>query len=520
MEVTTNSIEAYSHFLKGNEAYYKLYNEDARKLLEKAVVLDPTFAMAYYYLAFSYGSLGNIKARNEALEKALSFSKKATEKERLYIEAGYARYIERNQEKRSQILQRLVERYPKEKRALFRLGYFYQTRDPDKAIEKYNKALELDPNFGRVLNGLGYTYAGLENYEKAVEYFERYVSVSPGDANPLDSLADTYFLMGKLDESILKYKEAIKIKPDFYSTYSKIAYLYALKMNYAEALEWINKFIAMAPSPGTKREGYLWKGFYSCWLGNLKNSLINLQRAEELAEAVCDESGKIYSLWLKGFFNYQRGEFELSRKYFESWIDLRLERSPGSKSFYTTFYCLFLGLLDLKEGRIASAKIRLAELESHLPELADVPKEVSTYMYKLLNAEVLLAEGFPEMAISSFEKASFPRSPLPQYTETMIWYNTPYLKDIVARAYQQNEEIDKAIAEYERLISFDPDSNERRLIHPKYHYRLAKLYEAKGWKGKAIEHYEKFFDLWKDADPGIAEIDDARERLAGLTPNK
>jgi hypothetical protein len=38
----------------------------------------------------------------------------------------------------------------------------------------------------------------------------------------------------------------------------------------------------------------------------------------------------------------------------------------------------------------------------------------------------------------------------------------------------------------------------------------------KGWKGKAIEHYEKFLDLWKDADPGIAEVEDARERLAGL----
>ena len=44
----------------------------------------------------------------------------------------------------------------------------------------------------------------------------------------------------------------------------------------------------------------------------------------------------------------------------------------------------------------------------------------------------------------------------------------------------------------------------------------AKLYEQKGNAAKAIEHYEKFLDLWKDADPGIAEAEDGKKRLAGL----
>jgi len=48
---------------------------------------------------------------------------------------------------------------------------------------------------------------------------------------------------------------------------------------------------------------------------------------------------------------------------------------------------------------------------------------------------------------------------------------------------------------------------------------LAKLYEEKGWKGKAIEHYEKFLSLWKDADPGLPEVEDAKTRLAGLRGN-
>ena len=45
---------------------------------------------------------------------------------------------------------------------------------------------------------------------------------------------------------------------------------------------------------------------------------------------------------------------------------------------------------------------------------------------------------------------------------------------------------------------------------------MAKLYEQKGNWTKSIEHYEKFLNLWKDADLGIAEVEDARKRLAGL----
>ncbi len=45
---------------------------------------------------------------------------------------------------------------------------------------------------------------------------------------------------------------------------------------------------------------------------------------------------------------------------------------------------------------------------------------------------------------------------------------------------------------------------------------LGKIYEEKEWKGKAIEHYEKFLELWKDADPGIPEVTDAKKRLEAL----
>ncbi len=45
---------------------------------------------------------------------------------------------------------------------------------------------------------------------------------------------------------------------------------------------------------------------------------------------------------------------------------------------------------------------------------------------------------------------------------------------------------------------------------------LGKIYEQQGNAANAIEHYNKFLSLWKNADPGIVEVEDAKKRLAGL----
>jgi tetratricopeptide (TPR) repeat protein len=515
-DVTTSSIEAYNNYLKGREASRKFYDEEAKQYLEKAVELDPTFFKAYRTLVWIYNDLGDIKARNKAFEKAKTFSHKATEKDKLYLEYANARYMEPNEEKRFSILQQLVKKYPKEKGPHYSLALYYQSRDPDKAIEEYNKALELDPNYGLALNQLGYTYMRIRNYEKAVEYFKRYVSVSPGEANPIDSLAEAYFRMGRLDEAIAKYKEALEIKPDFLASSHSIHYIYALKENYPESMKLVDKYIDIAQATGLKREGYLLRGFYHYWLGSLEKSLISLQRSEDLAESVGDKLGKAFVNYLKVWIYYDREEYELSRKYNEGWLDDFIKGFPRNKLYYEAFYSLIIGLIDLEEGRISSANARLADAKPVLPELNQVQKEWVIPYYNLLQAKVFLREDFPEKAINVLEKASPSYIPSISYTEQIIFFNLPFLKDVLSQAYQQKGDLDQAIAAYERLITFNPESDERNLIHPKYHYRLAKLYEQKGWKGKAIERYEKFLTLWKDADPGISEVEDARKRLARL----
>jgi tetratricopeptide (TPR) repeat protein len=521
-DVTTSSMDAYNEFLKGIEKYERYYYEEARKLFETSIKLDPNFAAAHQWLALTYGKLGDTKATTETLIKAKALAEKTNEKDRLNIYALYAQVIEKDVEKRIRILEEIAAKYPREKRIHYNLGiHYWNKKEFSAAIDAYSKALALDPNYGSALNGLGYTYADMGNYEKAIEYFEKYASVSPGDANPLDSLAEIYFQIGRLDNSIEKYQEAVKAKPDFFEAYWRVAYVYALEEEYQKALDWIEQLIDRAPSPGVKAEAYLWKAFYHYWIGEADLSLRALRTAFEQAERVDNKFVQAYSAWLEGWINFDKTNKEKYQSLILSWFEL-MSKHPHSylpapsEQFYSAEHSFFLGLLDLKLGRMDSAKSRLKEMESLMPKIDPVFRSrVADYDYKIFNAEVWLAEGSLDKAISAFEEEILLEIPY-MHSWLLLLYNTPYPRDVSARIFQKKDDPDRAITEYERLITFNPESKERRLIHPLFYYRLAKLYEQRDRGEKAIEHYEKFLSLRQHVDPGTPEVEDARKRLAGL----
>lgn len=517
MEVTTSSIDAYNYFLRGREEHYKLYYQDARRFLEKAVQLDTTFAMAYISLAVTYGALGESRLSREAYQKAFAHADKTSRRERLHIEAAYASVVERNTEKRIQILRQLVDEYPKEKLVHHSLGTYYwsTSKEYDKAITEFKAVLSLDPKTGVTLSNLGYTYLSLGDYDKAMECFTRYAAVSPGDANPIDDMGEAYYYMGKPDQAIEKFKEAYAIEPKWGSRWG-VAHMYALKEDYPTALQYLDEHISRTDANGRKADAYVLKGFYHDWVGNLGNCLTCLERATDLYRSVGNETWSRTTDWLKGWIYYDRGLLGLARKSNEGeWCDFFSKQYPSYKDLYSIWRSSLQGLIHLKEGRMDSSRAKLHDISSLLAKAPRTYEPEARFLHNVLVGELLLAQDSSQKVVTLWENAI--PAPIPTLNAgPILLYNLPFQRDILARAYLKNGEIDKSIAEYERLTTIDPSRKDRRFINPRYHHRLAKLYEQKGMREKAIREYKKFLELWKNADRDLPEPKEAKARLAAM----
>jgi serine/threonine protein kinase/tetratricopeptide (TPR) repeat protein len=516
IDLTTSSLEAYNFYLKSKEADDHYFWMEARKFAEQAVAIDPTFATAYYLVSQSAGQLLDYPARDKALEKAKTYSAKATERERLFIEAQYASIIERDPANQLRILKELVDKYPDDKQAHFELGRYYSlSGSATEAIAEYEKAVAIDPNYAPAFNQLGYCYAWLGDFAMAVRSLERYAELNPGLPNPVDSIAEMNIFMGNLDGAAAKYRAALAMKPDFLPSCAGLAYVYALKEDYAETARWVEELIKRAPTPQAKMEGAWLKSFYNYFLGRLDRSLAGFLVLRGQADRFKFDYGVAAVDWVTGSLYADMGEFDKAQTAFHSWMDHIDAVNPSSGPTSPAGLAIMLGWVELRAGRLGAAKTQLTESEKLLPGVGPAEREATTFRSMLLGAEIALAENSPEQAVRIGEKMT-PEPLTSVNTAYMPRHNMPFLKDVLARAYWKKGDLDKAVTEYERLTTIDPKNRLRLLIHPLYHYRFGRVLEQKGDNIRARLEYEKFLKYWADADPRFVELKDARSRLAAL----
>ena len=512
-KVTTGSMDAYQLFLKGQEDFERYYFDDARVSFEKAVEKDPSFALAYFYLARTYGSAADAPKAAAALDqfKKLSQANPGKGKDALWI-AALTATLEKDPEAYVKRMEEIIKADPADKRAHADLGAYYRNEKKlPEAVAELEKALAIDPRFGYAQNLLAYSYAELGDKDKALKTFDLYAAAHPGEANPLDSMGDLYFLTGEYDEARAKYQQALAIKPDFSSIW-KLAYLYAMDGDYDAALRWTDDMITRARTDGMRADGHQWKGFYYSLTGRFNDALAELGTAETLAKTSGNQ--KLADVVLRDalWTAYDWGRLDLFKVYIEKRLSYLAETKQGTPSLIKAYELLYTGLYEVKAGNVAAARTKLTGIKALAARVEDDDKRLNALAENHLEREILLAEGDYDGAVKVF--AARPHAKIDLSTAaTVEGRNLPFVDDFAARVYLKKGATDLALGEYERLVS--PGARERAgaLVHPFSRLRLAALYEAKGDALKAAEQYKALWTIWRQADPSLPEVATVRQKL-------
>jgi DNA-binding winged helix-turn-helix (wHTH) protein/tetratricopeptide (TPR) repeat protein len=166
-QVTTSSLEALEAYCAGIRVYVQKGNAPAIPFFQRAVVLDPGFAMAYARLGALYSQI-NPPLSTENIRKAYDLRGKVSERERLYIEAHYYRDVTGELDKAASLWEVRQQIYPREDESYTNLTVFYAQRgNYEKALEEAREALRLDPDDQDNYVAVVYIYISLNRLDEA-----------------------------------------------------------------------------------------------------------------------------------------------------------------------------------------------------------------------------------------------------------------------------------------------------------------------------------------------------------------
>ena len=167
-EATTSSLEALRAYSLGEKAQNEKGATAALPYLQRAIELDPNFAMGYRGVGGGYLSLAELGRASEYFTKAFQLREHASEREKLLIAATYYRSVTGELDKAAQTYQEEIESYPREYRAHLDLGDVYALQGQyERATGSYRQSLRLAPDNAGPYADLGNSLLSLQRFDEA-----------------------------------------------------------------------------------------------------------------------------------------------------------------------------------------------------------------------------------------------------------------------------------------------------------------------------------------------------------------
>jgi len=395
MPITTTSRAALKEFMIGRDLDEKLRAIEARSHFQKAIELDPDFAMAHLWV---FKTTDGTTERFAAFRRAQELLDRVSEAEANVIRAVDAAISSRPDEQR-RLLEANVAAFPDDERAHSALGdYFFSTQDWEAAIAEYRRALAIDPKFSPPYNQLGYALRFLDRDAEAVAAFTTYTELIPDEPNPYDSRAELLLHLGRYREAIEGYEKALDLNPNFPSAYVGIGHALIYLGEPEGARKAFVKLRYIARDEGERRQASLWLAASYLFEGDTDRAVAEIAARLDGARARGDLAAQSADTELIGEFLIDAGRAGEAAARFGEALAL-LERTELPAAIKETGRVDFLfdsARVEIARGDAAAASALAARYRARVEERR-LPEEGR--MANTLDAFVALAAGEPARAV-------------------------------------------------------------------------------------------------------------------------
>ncbi len=461
LEATTASLEALKAFSMGAAIGGTKGDAESIPFLKRAIELDPNLALAYLYLGNAYGNLGQEKLHTENIKKAYALSARVSERERYKISALYF-WLSGDLEQVRQLFEMWGRSYPKE-----------VTPPADLAV-------------------IG---VSLGQYEKAVTYTLDALRLEPNRTVAYSNLAQCYLALNRLDDAKKAIEQARSrtLETDFLHLPE-----YELAFLKGDAAEMERQLAWAAGKPQMEDLLLSFQSDTEAYYGRLAKARDFSRRAVDAA--VRDNSKENAALWRVNAA-LREGEFGNTAAAKRD-VARALTLAPGR-----TDVRLFAALTLARIGETARAKQLVKELERDHPS----DTLLKRYWLPTIQAALEVNRNNSSQALSLLE----PAVPYELATPSELQIGT--LFPVYVRGQAQLMAHNGAAAAKE-FLKFE----DHRGVTVNFplgalaQLGLARAYALAGDTTKAKTAYQYFFTLWKDADPDIPILKNAKAEYAKL----
>jgi serine/threonine protein kinase/tetratricopeptide (TPR) repeat protein len=456
-QATTSSLDALKEYSLGHAAHLKLDDTAAVPHFQRAVGIDPNFAMAYGEMGVSQGNLGMANASLASLKKAMDLKDRTSDLERFYI-SGH---------------------------------YYSQTGEVEKSVAIYEQWLQLYPRDTIPMNNLSLAYDDLGQQEKSLPLALEEMKVEPDGTFSYQDLAAAYHNLNRYPEAKAVADEAVAKKLDSVGTH-RLLYSMAAVRNDQPAMDHV-----LSTVHGKPEEQFILevKAVFEAAHGKFKQAHATLAESA----AMYEKSGDTESA---AFVDAE-----------EATLLAMIEDCPASR----TAAAASLQRYPSGGNRrlVASALAYCGDEAKATTLLNDLVKEYPSDT--LLNARtvpevqalLLLRKGKYDdglRVVGSFKPIEMGSGP------QNFPYVLPYLRGSI---FLKKGDGEHAAIEFQRIL----DKSYLRsaaIFIPLARLQLARAYALQKDTAKSKTGYQDFFAAWKDADPDLPILKQAKSEYAKL----